>query len=161
MALILGQTERCLKLASYLRDYLNQSYSNQVLVNTDLPEGIVVRSIRNYDDPHVPLSEFPLLKVYRNQDQFDRGGLSRNTSATITYSVSYPNLEELPDLLYWASYVVNKGLIQYNYETQHLELPSPNISQYLLTVNEITQAVYPFLRFQIRFLDQCMNFGDF
>lgn len=161
MALILGSSEYCLKLANYLRDYLNKSYAEQVLVNTELPSSIVVRSIRNYDDPHVPLSEFPLLKVYRNQDQFDRNGLSRNVNATITYSVSYPNLDELPDLLYWASYVINKALVQFNYEHQLLELPSPNISQYMLTVNEVTQAVYPFLRFQIRFLDQCMNFNQY
>jgi hypothetical protein len=163
MATILGNQEYCSKLAKYLADYLNQSYANEVTKNTELPSGIIVRSTRNWDDPSVPLSQFPLLKVYRNSDTFDRGGLSRDTTATITYSVSYPNLETLPDLLYWASYVINKGLIRYQYTNKSLiDFPSEqsNQAQYLLTVSESSNAVYPFLRFQIRFLDDCLNFGN-
>ena len=163
MVLILGANEYCNKLANYLRDYLNLAYSKEVANNTDLPSGIVVRSTRNWDDPSVPLSEFPLLKVYRNSETFDRGGLSRDTTATITYSVSFPNLEELPDLLYWVSYVLNKGLIQYQLENKSLvDFPSEttNVAQYLLTASDFNNAVYPFLRMQIRFLDDCMNYGN-
>lgn len=164
MALILGTNEYCYKLANYLKEHLNKSYAKLVEERDDLTPQIVVRNIRNWDDPSVPLSEFPLLKVYRNTDTFDRGGLSRDTTATITYSTSYANLEELPDLLYWASYVINKGLIKWHYDTKSLvDFPSENSNQaqYLLTVTENGNSVYPFLRFQIRFLDDCMNSGKY
>jgi hypothetical protein len=162
--MILGENEYCYKLAKYLQDYLNLSFSKLSETRDDLTNQIVVRSIRNWDDPGISVKEFPCLKVYRNNDSFDRGGNSRTSLGTITYSVSYANLKEIPDLMYWVSYKLNQGLNQFHYETKSfVDFPPKqgNQASYLLTASEFTQSIYPFLRFQIRFLDDCMNYNQY
>jgi hypothetical protein len=156
--LILGEKEYCYKLGSFLTDELNQAYERLRLRRpTELPKSIVVKTFRNFDDVNVPLSEFPLLKVYRSSEMFRPGTSFRDVTGTITYSVSYPDLRTLPDLLYWVSYklhylmekydlTVNEGLPQRDIQQNHN-------TQYLLTANELSQPIYPFLRFSFQFPD--------
>lgn len=158
MTLILGEQEYCYKLAHYLTKELNEAYGRERQKNPSLPNVYIVRSFRSYDDLGVPLSEFPLLKVYRNTDSFKPGTLFRGPcQGTITYSVSYPNLKELPDLMYWVSWQINKGLLKFFEDPLH-QTPNKNLqnnfsSQYLISANEVTNAVYPFLRFTFNFFD--------
>ena len=160
--LILGEHEYCQRLADHIRDSVNTQYFRIVEQRqaldplTSFSKKIVIQTTRNFDDPSVPLSAFPLLKVFRNQDTFDGVTPYRMTSATISYSVAYPDLQELPDLLYWASWAINTALVEWSYDhndTFDLKNNNRRNFQYLLTVNEVTQAIYPFIRASIMFKD--------
>ena len=159
---LIGQEEYCYKLAVFLRDYINTKYNEAREVNTELPEGTIIRNIRNYDAVNIPLSDFPLLKVYRLRDTFKRASFTTDpTDAAITFSVAYPDLDRLPDLLYWMGRQLNMALHSYAKRDLHL-LPPPQdnrdyVVEYLLTANEQMQVVYPFLRIQIQFKDMCSN----
>lgn len=153
---LLGSEEYCSHLAHFLKDELNGAYAILRGIKPSLPEGLVVRSVRNYDAVNIPLSEFPLLKVYRTSDVFFPGTTKCRTSGAITYSLSYPQLDALPDLLYWVSKILNYSLLKYS-RTHKAAVPSNNITpyrtDYLLTVNEQQQVAYPFLRMGFEFLD--------
>ena len=157
---LIGEKEYCYKLAVFLRDFINAEYNKARDNNPNLPEGTIIRNIRNYDAVNVPLSDFPLLKVYRLRDRFARASyVTDPTDAAITFSVAYPDLDRLPDLLYWMGRKLNRGL--HSYAKQDLQLlPPPQDNrdytvEYLLTANEQMQVVYPFLRIQIQFKDMC------
>lgn len=160
MSNILTQPNSTLKIASFLKDHLNSEFAKVVAIqDSGIPEGtVIVRSIRNFDDPTAPMSEFPLLKVYKNRDIYQKGTLFRTSQGTITYAVSYPQLQVLPSLLDWVSYKLNEGLLMYSFTDQHL-LPPPNNEQYvaehLISANELTREVFPFLRFSINFKNHC------
>jgi hypothetical protein len=159
---LIGEEEYCYKLAVFLRDYINTKYNEAREVNPELPEGTIIRNIRNYDAVNIPLSDFPLLKVYRLRDTFKRASFTTDpTDAAITFSVAYPDLDRLPDLLYWMGRQLNMALHSYAKRDLHL-LPPPQdnrdyVVEYLLTANEQMQVVYPFLRIQIQFKDMCSN----
>ena len=155
---LLGEDEYCRKLACFLRDFINEKYKEAQEENTDLPEGLIIRNIRNYDAVNVPLAEFPLLKVYRLRDRFKRASETTDpTDAAITYSVAYPDLDKLPDLLYWMGRQINLGLHSYQRRDKSLLPPAQDnrdyTVEYLLTANEQLQVVFPFLRIQIQFKD--------
>jgi hypothetical protein len=153
--LILGtENEYCYLLANFLRDSLNLKYQAMVDKNPSLPKRVVVRGIRNYDDPSVTITEFPLLKVFRNQDVFDGVTPYRTTSATITYSTSYSDLEELPDLLYWVGFVLQQSFSEFKYTANDafdLRNRQSFTVQYLLT--QVGNTIYPSLRANITFKD--------
>ncbi len=133
-------------LASYLTKYLNESY----------PEKIVVRSFREFDDINVPISDFPLLKVYRTLDNYRRGTTYSVSTAVITYSLSFPDVRELPGILKWVADSINYLLLQYELDTRRC-LPLSNKygyrAEYRLMSSELTRDVYPYLRFNILLLD--------
>lgn len=148
------------KLANYLYSFLTEQFDKEKEVsNGEIPQDtIIVRSIRNYDAFNVPLSEFPVLKVYKNRDIYRKGTFFRTSQGAITYSVSYPQLEVLPNLLDWVSYQINAGLIHYDKIEEDL-LPMPNNEPYsaehLLTLQEQTQTAFPFIRFNVNFKNFC------
>lgn len=159
--LVLGDKEFCYDLAQYLRDRLNERYQEERDKNTSLPDIIVVKNIRNFDDINIPLSEFPLLKVYRTSESYRPGTLYTTCRAAITYSVTYPDLKTLPDLMYWMSKQINFLIHEYNKSRKQLlpsKIQNQNYSaQYSLMANDLSQAVYPFLRFDIGFEDLYQN----
>jgi hypothetical protein len=156
MALLLGDHEHCKVLSEYLRDNINQKYADAVAKNPLLPQQYVINGIRAWDDPSVSIAEFPLLKVYRNSDNYKGANPYRSTQGTITYSVGYPNLEELPDLLSWMSMALNTALIEFSFERNDCfdiaQNPGRTV-QYLLMANDAINAVHPFLRTNITFKD--------
>lgn len=161
MSNFLLQPSSTKRLAVYLKDFLNTQFQEEIKASNGTINSsvIVVRSYRGYDDFNVPLTEFPLLKVYKNRDIFKRNTLFRSSLGAITYSVNYPDLEILPNLLDWVGFQINKGLLNYEH-AEHDLLPPPNNTgyscEYLLSFNEMTQQVYPFLRFNLEF----KNFWD-
>lgn len=148
------------KIANYLKTFINEQFEKEIAAsgNTIPQDTIIIRSVSNYDRINVPLSEFPLLKVYKNRDIFKKGTHFRTSQGTITYSVSYPQLDMLPNLLDWVSYQINLGLLNYEMAEQDL-LPPPNNEGYsadfLLSANEQLNIVHPFLRFNINFKNFC------
>jgi hypothetical protein len=153
--LILGENhEYCWLLANFLRDRINEKYQEQVVKNPLLPQRVVVRGIRNYDDPSVTLPEFPLLKVFRNTDTYPGTTPYRTTAATITYSTSYSDLEELPDLLYWVSWAMHGSLVEFDYLHNNLfDMKARDVIQVQYLLTAVGNTAYPFLRANINFKD--------
>ena len=142
------------KVVEFLADYLNNKIASEAKVDTELKDVLAVRTTRHWDDPSFPLSDCPILKCYKLNDQFKFGSEYRNSTARIVYVVSYPNLEFLPSLLDWTSYHINKGLILLDHTFPNLLAftnNQPYQASYLLTASEANQAIYPFLSFDITF----------
>jgi len=76
------------KILHYLKDNLNDL--GQELHGTDL-----VRGIRDYDSFNVALTEFPLLKVYRVNDDFVPNCNKVVSFIKVDYCLSYPQNENL------------------------------------------------------------------
>ena len=148
------------KLANYLKTFLNEQFEKEILASNGSigADTIIIRTVSNYDQIGCSLADLPLLKVYKNRDIFKKGTLFRTSQGTITYTVSYPQLDVLPNLLDWISYQINLGLMTYEMAENDL-LPPPNnegySSEYLLTLSEQTQQVFPFIRFNINFKNFC------
>jgi len=134
-------------LAQYLQTNINASY----------PSKVVIRSIRGYDAVNVPISDFPLLKVFRLYDNYKRNTEFSLSTGIITYSLSFPDVEQLPGILKWMADSINHYLLQYELDTFRTMLPTTNQfgyrAEYRLTKDEITNSVYPYLRFNISLRD--------
>lgn len=128
----------------------------QVLVKKLNEKQFIVNTYRTYDALNVPLSDFPLLCVYRITDTYRPFTLLSNCYGVITYSLSYPQLNDLPGVLKYVADTINVALIE-----NELELP-PNRTggyraEYRLMKNDVIQSVYPFLRFTFGFTE---GFGE-
>jgi hypothetical protein len=160
MSSILTAPNATQKLADFLKTFLNEQFAKEIAASgNDIPANTqVVKTALNWDAPSTPLSDFPLLKVYKNNDFYKKGTLFRESTGTIVYCVSYPQLTVLPNLMDWVSFTLNKGLLYYDKAEQDL-LPPPNSDvytcDYLIMVNDAINAVYPFLKFNIRFKNFC------
>jgi hypothetical protein len=58
----------------------------------------IVNGIRDYDTFNVPLTEFPLLKVFRISDTFKPDNAKKNSTIKIEYCLSYPTQENLSSI---------------------------------------------------------------
>lgn len=148
------------KLATFLRTFLNTQFAKEIVAsNGEIPSNtVVIRGVTNWDDPSTPLTDFPLLKVYKNTDNFRKGTTFRESNGAVVYCISYPQLNVLPNLLDWMAYQINLGLLTYERTEQDIFPPINNsgyVAQYLISVNEATQSIYPFLRFDINFKNFC------
>lgn len=77
-----------LKILQYLKKRLNEF--GQETHGIDL-----VKGIRDYDSFNVPLTEFPLLKVYRVSDNFVPNCAKVVSFIKVDYCLSYPQNENL------------------------------------------------------------------
>lgn len=160
MASILGNNEYCLRLATYLSDFLNKEYVKEREANPLLPDVTIVKTIKNYDSIVNNLGEFPLLKIYRSQDTFKKGTNYRISTVTLTYSLSYPQLETIADSMYWISYKINEGLLHWDREVKgefYATNPEPPSISYLMNASELLNTVYYFLRCSFRIRDSYMQ----
>jgi hypothetical protein len=113
--------EPCHKIATYLRERLNESVvrSNTLpaildCANTEKPlpkDFIIVNGIRSYRERNIPTMEYPVLKVYRSSDLFKSNTTTRETSAVVTYSLLMPNNLILLPILQWISWEINYYLL--------------------------------------------------
>lgn len=160
MATILGDNEYCLRLATYLSDFLNKEYLEERVKNPSLPDVTIVKTVKNYDSIVNNLAEFPLLKIYRSQDTFKKGTNYRISTVTLTYSLSYPQLETIADSMYWISYKINEGLLHWDREVKgefYATNPEPPSISYLMNASELLNTVYYFLRCSFRIRDSYMQ----
>lgn len=82
-------------IAQYLKTGLNER------IAAIMPGTIAVSHAINYNSLPVDLSCFPLLKVYRNSDNFSIG--QNDTQATIGYCLSFSDEERIPGILRWVA----------------------------------------------------------
>ena len=77
-----------LKILYFLRDRLNDLGQEYHKIN-------LVKGVRDYDSFNVPLTEFPLLKVYRVSDSFVPNCNKVISFVKVDYCLSYPQNENL------------------------------------------------------------------
>lgn len=136
-----------LNLGRYIADGINFSYRQK------FPDEIAIREIIDYDAVNLDISRFPLLKLYRQNDNYQKMDVSKS-KAIIAYCLTYPEQDRLPGLIKYMSKAINTMLDIYHYS--HESCPSNVIleertAEYRIQVNEVTKAFYPFLRFNFSF----------
>jgi hypothetical protein len=67
-------------IATLVKDYLNEC-------GTTIYSYKLVKTTRNWDDPNVPLVDFPVLKVYRLEDSFNTTSYRVVSSILIKYEI--------------------------------------------------------------------------
>lgn len=139
-----------LKLGIYIAEGINHAYRKHY------PNEVAIREVIDYDAVNIDISRFPLLKLYRQTDNYEAMDVSQ-TKAVIAYCLTYPDQDRLPGLIKYMSKVINTMLDIYHYN--HEECPSNVIlekrsAEYRIQVNEVTRAIYPFLRFNFSFREQ-------
>lgn len=124
---------------------------------------MIVRTLWYAGQPNISLNEMPALKVFRMSTESHRykdGNGVRLCNVVIEYSLGYPVLEILPNLLNWTDYHIHQLLLDYEY----VEFPQgkaiqkdlryfPDRSEYRTGVNTLTQEEFPFLRLIVRLRD--------
>lgn len=134
----------CQRLANYLYQHLNAAY----------PEQTIVQSVRYYDAFNVPANDYPLLKVYRLQD---RGSIQQNDaqcSAVISYGLILPDMDKLAPIMAWMRKRMRLYLAAFTIECPGFpRLADEYSAEYRTMLNELTNKVYMFLRFNLTFTD--------
>lgn len=151
----LKDTEHCLHLATYLYNFINSELAKEAEEDSSLENLIIIREVYNYDKYGIPLSQMPVLKVFRNTDNYRFGTTIKTTNASVTYNVAYPDLDEMPTILTWMSERINLGLLQYNREYPRLAHNNvdPYVGEHLLFQDSQQGIVSAYLRFNINFKD--------
>ena len=129
------------------------------------PEGYpdIIRTLWYAGQPNISTIEYPALKVFRmscDSYRYKDGNGVRICNIVIEYSLGYPVLEILPNLLNWVDYHIQQLLLDYEYA----EFPQgkaiqqdlrymPDRSEYRTGVSPTTQEEFPFLRLIVRLRD--------
>jgi hypothetical protein len=71
---------QCDKIANFLQDKLNT-------ISLENYKFKVVKSIRNWNDENIPITDFPCLKVFRNGDTFSTNSYKVTSQLTVQYGV--------------------------------------------------------------------------
>jgi hypothetical protein len=100
------------ELVAYMRDYLNEQYL------LAYGKGRLVVTTREYDAYLVPLTEFPLLKMFRRSLDFEAIDL-RSSSIAAVLSFANADIEEMPALLYWVANHFITGIHQWGISNAH------------------------------------------
>lgn len=139
----------CEKIAAFLKERLNEAYPQQ----SGQPVVEVVRSTVCYPAFNVDLTSFPLLKVYRTNDNFRKGTTQRYVRGVVEYCLSFPEVATFPGRLQWVSHHLNKLLLDSEQRMCVRSDENGRSVDYRVTMNEVGQPVYPFLRMSFSFTD--------
>jgi hypothetical protein len=114
------------ELVAYMRDYLNEQYANTY------GKGKLVATTREYDAYLVPLTDFPLLKMFRRSLDYETVNL-RQSSVSAVLSFANADIEEMPALLYWVSNNFVRGIYQWGIDNPHKGKIDPRIQASVTT----------------------------
>jgi len=140
-------------IAKYLYEYINKDYSNYIEANPGVQRilgDVAIRTYRTCDTYNVSTPEFPLLKVYRTNDDWRNDSLLRASNISITYSLLVPQQERLMPLLNWVSYELRKLLLT---PSCKVKIDGGVRTQYRTMISEIGQNMFSFLRADISITD--------
>lgn len=131
--------------SSYYTDQINS-------LSIASKNSLAVVGVRSWDAFNVPLHEFPLLKVYRTQDIYQKGTTIRHSPIVAAYCLTLPDQEELQGSMSWVSKTVAKLLL--NSQSRFCTiLEDPLQAEYRTLLGENAMPVYAFLRFNFRIKD--------
>lgn len=139
-----------LKLGTYIADGINHNYRQHY------SDEIAIREIIDYDAVNIDISQFPLLKLYRQTDNYSQEDVGM-TKGIIAYCLTYPEQDRLPGLMKYMSKAINLMLDAYylaHEECQSNVILEERSAEYRIQVNEVTNAIYPFLRFNFSFKER-------
>lgn len=137
-----------LNLGKYIADGINSDYIKR------FPQEIAIREIIDYDAINIDISRFPLLKLYRQTDEYLLEDGTRQTKAIIAYCLTYPEQNRLPGLMKYMSKAINIMLDNYYYNHEQCStnvMLANRSAEYRIMVSEVTNSIYPFLRFNFSF----------
>ena len=124
------EDELLVGMVSTLKDVLNAAY----------PDFTVVKTTRTYDAYLVPLTEFPLLKLYRTSDSFRSVGKA-TSSLTCSYCLANADLERMPGLTRWTGEKIVGGIYQFGVINKKHRLQG-DISVQYRTISQMGELVY-------------------
>lgn len=138
-------------IATYLMEGLNAALEEIY----PLSGQIAVRDTVCYDAVNPDLSRFPLLKVYRLTDAYP--DFANQTTSVIAYCMTFPAVDMLPGIMRWVSKEINRLLrlwsINHSNCIPYIDPASDFKAEYRIMVNEVSQPVYAFLRFNFSFTE--------
>jgi hypothetical protein len=128
-------------------------YTNQInALSTTTAKSLAVVGTRSWDAFNVPLHEFPLLKVYRTLDVYQRGTTLRTSPVIASYCLTLPEQEELQGGMAWISKTM-AGLLLNSQTRLCTIIQEPLQAEYRTLLGENASPVYAFLRFNFRIRD--------
>lgn len=83
--------EDCKAIAELLRDEINETFYDALRNN-------MVKSIRTFNDVYVPLGEFPVLKVYKENEKSGLNQPQISTTFKIVYALAFTNKNRVADV---------------------------------------------------------------
>lgn len=132
------------KIVEYLKDELNR---NNPIENT-----VIVNSTRNYDAFNVPITDFPLLKIYRQRSQYLNNN-KRISNLQLQYGLVLPDQEKLMPYLNWIDNQLNLALSQTTWRIDIIIDRNNKSCDYRTLLNELGIPVYSFLRFNFSIIE--------
>jgi hypothetical protein len=114
-------------LALLIRDRVDRGYS-QVRQSRER----LIQSLWFYDAYQVPLTEFPLLKVYRRDLSFQAQDV-RTSSVVVNFAFANADIEAMPGLLYWVANETVRAVGTWRVEHSGLATISPSIQANAVT----------------------------
>lgn len=90
-------------------------------LNRAYPGHTIVRTTRTYDAYLVPLTEFPLLKIFRLNDTFQQVELAAST-VTAAYCLVNADIERMPGLTKWVGDRIVRAIHRFGIEKRSYRL---------------------------------------
>lgn len=133
--------------------FLNVSVAPNSLLLTPyslLSKLVMCRDTRSYDAVNVPLSCFPLVKVFRQKERVDSSGVVE-VDLTIGYAMSFTDEDKLPGGMHWVARHIDAMLgfwsqIDNSCPFQILPKDEKMNIEYRIMVDNLQNPVYTYLR---------------
>lgn len=104
-------------------------------LNRAYPDYQIVRTTRTYDAFLVPLTEFPLLKIFRLSDNYSQVDLA-GTSVTIAYCLVNADIERMPGLTHWVGERIVRSLHSFGVSNKSYRLTGEVAVRYRTLVQQ-------------------------
>lgn len=114
-------------LARLIRDRIDRAYAEARRSRERL-----IQSVWFYDAYQIPLTEFPVLKVYRRDLNFQAQDV-RSSSIIISFAFANADIEAMPGLLYWVANETVRAIGSWRVEHSALASISPSIQANAVT----------------------------
>jgi hypothetical protein len=145
-----GYTDQlCLTLAKFFKEKVNKESQEKFGIN-------FVNGIRDWDDYNISLKEYPVLKVIRLSDIYQKSNDRLVSRILIRYVLSFPQQNKLGAICHEVGKILHNSLTDL-YAKIGIELAENQrdiVIEYRTANNESSQAVYSFLNLQLTFLDK-------
>jgi hypothetical protein len=138
------------EMGNYFKTRLNELLPN----NYKEKNNLLVRNIYTIDFPNIPLTEYPILKIYRNATYHSRDSNVRTSRISMWYSTTFQALKNLPGILnfvdYWIIYILREYQFSQEQMPYDFKMKSmPDSTDYLISLNDLNQPYFISLRWLI------------
>lgn len=141
------------KLGQYIKEQLNE----RLPIEYKRQGWKVVNSLYLIDMPQIPLTDYPVLKVFRLTSTSNRNRTTSNSLIRISYSISYASISHLPNYINWVRKQLDEILLEWS---QRLDNPMYSKLTFLddryefnTSISSLNSQVFNFLNVLINLLD--------